>query len=337
MKKSVKITVALLGVVLPVLFGCIIIFIVIFQPIITAAKLWDDAMEYFGGFLISSEADMEKWKKRDLAKLSSFSPDEYENYYLAQAVSYFYYAENGHSIISNNWKDYMDCFRGGPADICFTNIESNYGYFLSDEEQSAIFDFSNALMRQYKSGTRLSSPGSTVAEVGDVSIDFGSKYYSFSADPERGNPCVCDAYNNVAWPYNNCRSLSSTGGWNKMICSSYAAGRYWEVNNPNGSFPLNKGWDNDLHYSNKYSADLNHPVEKAIIGIVWSGFRHDAFIETVFPDGSVIISECNCNMNHSEDPVIREYGFRVGRYASLKDWLNTFSANTSVVGMVPPE
>ena len=59
MKISVKITAALLGVILPVLFGCVIIFIVIFQPIITAAKLWDDAMEYFGDFLISSEADLQ--------------------------------------------------------------------------------------------------------------------------------------------------------------------------------------------------------------------------------------------------------------------------------------
>lgn len=339
MKKSLKITAALMAAGIPILSGCLFLFIILFQPVVTAAKLWDEALEYFGSFLSASEADMDRWRKRDLARLSSFSPNEYENYYLAQAVSYFYYAENGYSITAGNgdWKEYMQCFRAGTAADCFSSIESRYGYVLSEEKQMAIVDFSKAMMRQYRIGAGMSSSGSAVAEAGDVKIDFNAKFYTFSADPANGNPCVCDMYNNVAWPYSNCRALSSTGGWNKMICSSYAAGRYWEINAPADPFPLNRGWDNDLHYSSMYSADADHPIERSIVGIFWRGFRHDAFIETVFPDGSVIISECNCNMNGSADSVVREYGFRVERYASLKDWMRSFSPDTALAGMVPPQ
>ena len=339
MKKTIKILASIAAVCLPTIIIAGVVLIVIMQPLVAVAKLWDQAMDYFGYFLSSSTADMDRWMKRDLARLSSFPPDEYENYYLAQAVSYFYYAENGQSIVSDSsgWSEYMNCFRDGKPQDCFRNVELTYGYYLDEERKSSITAFSKDLKRQYILATGSRSSGSGVIDIGDVRIDFGGMYYTYSSDTDVGNPCVCDAYNNSAWPYDNCNSLSSTGGWNKMICSSYAAGRYWEVNYPDDPFPLSRGWDNDLHYSNMYAADYQQPIERSIVGIAWNGIRHDAFIETVFPDGSVIISECNINMNTSDDPVVREYGFRVGRYSSLKEWMSSFSPRTTLVGMVPPE
>lgn len=170
-----------------------------------------------------------------------------------------------------------------------------------------------------------SSSGSTggILEVGGVQIDFGSKYYTFNADGINGNPNVCDAANNVGWPYSNCQGLSFTGSWNKMICSSYAAGRYWEVNYPDDPYPLPTNWDQLLTIEHRapgngqYSRDPSKPIAKSIISITWSGGQHVAFIEGVGEDGSVVISECNACFDN-------EYGFRVRKFASLQDFLNAY-------------
>ena len=172
-----------------------------------------------------------------------------------------------------------------------------------------------------------------IIEIDGVLIDFGSKFYSFSADGVNGNPCVCDPNNRVAWPYNNCISNSITGSFNKMICSSYAAGRYWEVNNPSGNFPLPRNWDQLLTVNRRapgegsYSTDPNNPIAQSIVSIRFGGVLHDAFIEGVGEDGSVVISECNASNSN-------QYGFRVRKYGSLQDFLNSYGATLN--GMYGP-
>lgn len=158
-----------------------------------------------------------------------------------------------------------------------------------------------------------------------VTINFNSKYYTFASNGINGNPCVCDASNNVAWPYAECMTQSYVGHWNKMICSSYASGRYWEVNYPNSNFPLPTNWDSILTIekrapsTGKFSRDVNHPISKAIISISFNGVLHDAFIEGVGADGSVVISETNvCTDN--------QYGFRVRKFRSLQEFLNSYGA-----------
>lgn len=332
-----KILWGVLAATLPLLFGFGIIALVILNPIMAVASMWDKASDFFSDLLNYDMADLDVWNKRDLSKMSQYAPAEYSQYYLAEAVSYFYFIQNGQSIVadSSGWDEYMQCFKSGSTSDSFDRVEGIYDYYLADEEKKAIVSFSSSLKRQYAAAMGLASGGTVISAVGDIKIDFDSKYYVFSSDRVNGSPCVCDAYNNVAWPYNNCSSLSHTGGWNKMICSSYASSRYWEVNYPDEEFPLNNSWDNDLHYTSKYKADPNHPVAGSIVGIVWSGARHDAFIESVFPDGSVIISECNVN-NRSDDPVMREYGFRAGLYPSLNDWISSFGRGAQLVGIIPP-
>ena len=172
-----------------------------------------------------------------------------------------------------------------------------------------------------------------IIEIDGVLIDFGSRYYTFSADGINGNPCVCDPNNRVAWPYNNCVSHSITGSFNKMICSSYAAGRYWEVNNPSGNFPLPRNWDQLLTVnrtapgSGSYSTDPNNPIAQSIVSIRFGGVLHDAFIEGVGEDGSVVISECNASNSN-------QYGFRVKKYSSLQAFLNSYGATLN--GMYGP-
>ena len=164
-----------------------------------------------------------------------------------------------------------------------------------------------------------------ILEIEGVRIDFDSKYYTFAANGITGNPCVCDANNHIAWPYNNCLSRSITGSWNKMICSSYAAGRYWEVNNPNGNFPLPVNWDQKLsidHVSpggGSYSRDPNNPIPQSIASIRFGAVRHDVFIEGVGDDGSVLISECNATRANS-------YGFRVRKFSNMREFLNSYGA-----------
>ena len=165
-----------------------------------------------------------------------------------------------------------------------------------------------------------------ILEAEGVKIDFSSKYYTYNSNGVDGNPCVCDLSNTTAWPFNNCYPPTSiTGGFNKMICSSYAAGRYWEVNYPNDNFPLPRNWDDILTNGKRapgggqFSRDVNNPIPKSIVSITYGRMQHVAFIEGVGDDGSVLISECNATTEN-------EYGFRVRKFDNLQAFLNSYGA-----------
>lgn len=162
-----------------------------------------------------------------------------------------------------------------------------------------------------------------------VSIDFDSKYYTFSPDRNKGNLNVCDDANNVAWPFARCKELSATGNFNKMICTSYAAGRYWEVNYPDDPYPLNESWDammfrGEAPGNGKYSQDIDKPIPQSIASYQYPDSTpanpsgHVGFIEGVDVDGSVVISECNANPNE------KQYGFRVKKYKSVREWMEGY-------------
>ncbi len=224
----------------------------------------------------------------------------------------------------------------------FSNQISVKTYFMDDGEQkyfNPMLLFSTSKPWKYEDTYLLDSDETMVTiiggimEIDGVLIDFGSKYYIFSADGINGNPCVCDPSNRVAWPYNHCVTNSVTGAFNKMICSSYAAGRYWEVNNPDGSFPLPRNWDQLLTVnrvapgSGSYSTDPNHPIAKSIASIRFGGVLHDVFVEGVGEDGSVVISECNAT-------AANQYGFRVRKYESFQAFLSSYGATLN--GMYGP-
>ncbi len=167
--------------------------------------------------------------------------------------------------------------------------------------------------------------GGVLSEEG-VMVNFSSKYYTYASDGVNGNPCVCDAYNITAYPFGDCNPPTSvTGGFNKMICSSYAAGRYWDVNYHDSNFPLPYNWDVILTLNRRapgngrFSRDVNNPIPCSIVSISFGTVLHDAFIEGVGDDGSVVISECNATTDN-------EYGFRVRRFNSLQDFLNSYGA-----------
>ena len=180
------------------------------------------------------------------------------------------------------------------------------------------------------------SVGSTggILEIGGVKVDFGSKYYTYNANGIDGSPNVCDAANTTGWPYSDCAGLSYTGSWNKMICSSYASSRYWEVNYPDDPYPLPSNWDQKLTIDHvapgpgQYSTDPTKPIAKSIISITFGGVMHDAFIEGVGEDGSVVISECNATTDN-------QYGFRVRKFSSLQEFLDSYGAVLN--GMYGPE
>ena len=180
------------------------------------------------------------------------------------------------------------------------------------------------------------SVGSTggILEIGGVKVDFGSKYYTYNANGIDGSPNVCDAANTTGWPFSNCTGLSYTGAWNKMICSSYASSRYWEVNYPDDPYPLPSNWDQKLTIDRvapgpgQYSTDPTKPIAKSIISITYGGVMHDAFIEGVGDDGSVVVSECNATRDN-------QYGFRVRKFSSLQEFLDSYGAVLN--GMYGPE
>lgn len=198
-------------------------------------------------------------------------------------------------------------------------IDMTYDSF--DEETPGGYSHDNP-------GTPIGLPigweGSTggIVDSNGVTIDFNSKYYTFSP---AGNVCICDVKNNIAWPYGNCVSRSSTGGFNKLICSSYAAGRYWEINGHERSFleVLPKNWNQLLYdgiapgrgiFTND-SADMDRPILHSIIemGHGRNG-SHVGFIEGVIynKEGictSVTISESNVGPQPGND-----FGWRCVTY-----------------------
>lgn len=202
--------------------------------------------------------------------------------------------------------------------------EKGFGSINNDIDDEHKWKGSVVKIEKLGSGGACDAGG--ILEVEGVEIDFNSKYYTFNANGIDGNPCVCSPDNTVAWPYNNCNPPTSvTGSFNKMICSSYAAGRYWQVNYPDSNFPLPKNWDNMLTILHKapangaYSTDVNHPIPRSIISITFGNIMHDAFIEGVGDDGSVVISECNASRDN-------QYGFRVRKFDSLQAFLDSYGA-----------
>lgn len=163
-----------------------------------------------------------------------------------------------------------------------------------------------------------------------VSIDFDSKYYTYSDDINIGNPNVCAAEKVQSdWPYgDHCVKDSIFKKFNKMICSSYASGRYWEVNYPDEPYPLPRNWDQKLTLdyvspgNGKYSRDIDSPIPQSIASFTYpDGSAHVGFVEGVDVDGSVVISECNAN--NAE----KQYGFRVKKYKSVRQWMEGYGGN----------
>ena len=171
-----------------------------------------------------------------------------------------------------------------------------------------------------------------------------SKYYSFASDGVNGSYNVCAVDNNKGWPYSDCAGLSTSRSWNKMICSSYASSRYWEVNYPDENYPLPSNWDNQLTFgsystvdTSKIVTDVDTPIPQALMGIsLAGGGLHALFIESVGEDGSVIVSECNWSGNMdsawNETEMIASsyagrrdqsavYGFKIKKYSSLRQCL----------------
>ena len=200
--------------------------------------------------------------------------------------------------------------------------------------------FSTVIDSDFKEACESLESGSNtggILSAEGVTIDFSLKYYTYSSNITEGNPNVCAENKPAWWPYgSHCTTDSITGKFNKMICSSYASGRYWQVNYPDDPYPLPTNWDQLLTINHtapgngRYSTDINNPLPKSIVSITNASrnISHAAFIEGVDSDGSVVISECNANVS---EPV---YGFKCAKYSSLSEWMtSTLGAGTTLNGM----
>lgn len=218
------------------------------------------------------------------------------------------------------------------------NIQTDDGLHYSASTYKSIYDKIRDTKTRSSTDSVCESEGSGgILTAEGVMVDFNSKYYTYSADITKGNPNVCAVNKAGAWyPYgSDCTTLSVTGRFNKMICSSYAAGRYWDVNYHDSPYPLPTNWDQKLtidHVSpgtGKYSRDINNPIPKSIISITSGNGRvmHLGFIEGVDVDGSIVISECNVTSNESK------YGFRCRKWKSVKEYMtNTLGPGTTLNG-----
>lgn len=218
--------------------------------------------------------------------------------------------------------------------------EARYGAALP-EDLNRIFDadhdFKGTLTKIERETMGMCSAGNTggILNESGVQIDFSKKYYRYNANGIDGSPNVCDANNITGWPFSHCYPPTSyTGGFNRMICSSYASSRMWEVRNPNGAYPLPADWDRQLSVEKKhpcwedgtrvkgdYSTDANNPLSQAIASISYNDGQtmHVVFIEGVSSDGSVVISEANATKDNA-------YGWRCRKFESFQAFLDSYGA-----------
>lgn len=238
--------------------------------------------------------------------------------------------------IDKTTEAFMLCFER-PADQSQTAISNRIKHSQSIYDEFNGKTFSTVIDTEFQEAC--ASAGSSIGGIlsaEGVTIDFSLKYYTYSADRSQGNPNVCAVNKPAWWPYGSyCTSESVTGRFNKMICSSYASGRYWQVNYPDDPYPLPTNWDQLLTNEHtapgngSYSRDINNPIPKSIVSITNASgnVKHVAFIEGVDTDGSVVISECNVT-------TANEYGFKCAKYSSLREWMNsTLGSGSTLNGM----
>lgn len=254
--------------------------------------------------------------------------------YMAKSFYYTFWTMNKSNFVPNNYdyNGFAACFTGDDfeadgysytADETFDNLEVFFDLEIDDNKRQKMVSNAKVIKERKRSGN------SKVTCVEDVDIDFDSVYYTFSTDGVNGSPNVCDSSNNVGWPYATCQVNSYTGAWNKMICASYASSRFWEVNYPDSVYPLPANWNQALYdfshsastpssqeYATnfEFTKNINDVRECSIIEIT----GHVAFIETIFDDGSVIISEGNATKSN-------KYGFVCAKYDSISQWIGSRS------------
>lgn len=176
-----------------------------------------------------------------------------------------------------------------------------------------------------------------ITDPSEVEIDFDSYYYTYDEDGINGSPNVCRVENGVdlsgsggGWPNNadagHCTSKAiGRTKPNKMICTSYASSRFWEVNYPEEDYPLDKGWNNNLHNNHvsgkpdvyEVSTDIEDVKPYSIFSISYpnSTLSHVLFVEGIDDDGSVVVSDANCRNT--------EYGWHCEKYDSIEECIST--------------
>lgn len=178
-----------------------------------------------------------------------------------------------------------------------------------------------------------------ILSVEEVKVDFNSKYYTFDATGINGSLNVCDKNNHVGYPYSGCLTHSYTGSWNKMICSSYASSRFWEINYPDETYPLPANWDQKVSIDHvnpnpekfDYSTKIEDVKPKSILTIKYGKNKtvlHAVFVEGIANDGSCVISEANATKDN-------QYGFRVRKFTSIEAFLASYGA--TVNGVLSPK
>ena len=174
-----------------------------------------------------------------------------------------------------------------------------------------------------------------------------AKYYQFDREGVNGSKNVCHIDNNIAWPYSDCIGLSGSKSWNKMICSSYASSRFWEVNYSDEDYPLPTNWDAQMTLNGvsevggfRVERDKNNiePGSILTLGNHSAGWLHAVFLESILDNGHIIVSEGNwsgawdrvlglngvpaqTSAESRPSPNGSAYGFTIAEYDSIDHFL----------------
>lgn len=122
----------------------------VLQPVATATNA---IVSFFKG--LNGNADTEgieesvkAWiNSPEYQGISKYKPSDYRSYYLAQSVSFYYFKTTGEFIVSDgDYAAYMQIFKDADSQECLKEIESRYGFKMSEDESTNVKSLAVALI-----------------------------------------------------------------------------------------------------------------------------------------------------------------------------------------------
>lgn len=152
-KAAIILTAALLF-ALPLLLIPMVGVVISQLPELTMDWLNDAASSIFGDLFADDNQRSEEWLENIYPLFSTYLPEDYNQFFLAEAVSYYFYMDTGESMLQDglSMNEYMAYFVSGSDSSIFANLEV-IGITIPENRQGQVVQMASALHSLYYSST----------------------------------------------------------------------------------------------------------------------------------------------------------------------------------------
>lgn len=129
-------------------------------PELTIDWLTDTVSSIFGDLFADDNQRSEEWLENIYPLFSSYLPEDYNQFFLAEAVSYYFYMDTGESMLQDRltMNEYMAYFVSGSDSTVFTDLEV-IGIVIPEDKQEQVVQMASSLHSLYYSSTKPASDG----------------------------------------------------------------------------------------------------------------------------------------------------------------------------------